>query len=208
MEPVRTIAIVEDHPLVRDGMLAACSGVDAWQVVMSGDTVDGVLALETPPDVVLLDLDLHGVLVTVEQVTSLMDRGSHVLVVSALAAPDLVRHLLRAGVTGFASKREPTATLVEAIAAAMEGAPWTSSDLAALLARDPERPELSEREQRALTLYASGLKLQSVARVMGVKPTTVKEYIERVRSKYEQVGRPAPTKVHLHRVAEQDGFLD
>ena len=203
-----TIAIVEDHPLSREGMLAVCRSVPDWVVVSSGDNLQQVLDLDTAPSVVVLDLDLGGTLVTAEDAQRIMDRGSRVLVVSALASPDLVRKLLRAGVTGFASKHESTDALIEAITAASTGVTWTSVELAAMVARDPERPELSEREQRALTLYASGLKLQSVARIMEVKPSTVKEYIERVRAKYAAVGRPAPTKVHLARVADEDGLLD
>jgi len=42
---------------------------------------------------------------------------------------------------------------------------------------------------------------------MEVKPSTVKEYIERIRAKYEALGRHAPTKVHLARNAEEDGYL-
>lgn len=203
-----TIAIVEDHPLARAGMQAVCGSVADWSVVWSGDSIEDLLTRPESPQVVILDLDLHGRLVSVQDVEHLRVRGSRVLVVSALASPDLVRSLLRAGVTGFASKHEPTEVLIEAIAAAAAGELWTSTELAAMVERDPERPVLSEREQRALSLYASGLKLQSVARIMGVKPSTVKEYIQRVRAKYEEVGRAAPTKVHLARVAEQDGYLE
>lgn len=203
-----TIAIVEDHPLARAGMHGVCAGQEDWSVIWSGDDLRSCLVMEEAPDVVVLDLDLHGVLVSAADVERLILRGSRVLVVSALASPDLVRSLLRAGVTGFASKHEPTEVLVEAIAAAAAGEAWTSTELAAMVERDPERPTLSEREQRALSLYASGLKLQSVARIMGVKPSTVKEYIERVRAKYAEVGRAAPTKVHLARNAEQDGFFE
>lgn len=201
------IAVVEDHPLARAGMLAVCASQDGWQVVWEGAEVAALLQMPIAPDVVILDLDLNGRIVSVEEVDQILARGSRVLVVSALGSPSLVRRLLRAGVTGFASKHEPTETLIEAITAAVAGESWTSTELAAIVARDPERPQLSEQEQRTLTLYASGLKLHSVARMMGVKPSTVKQYIERIRAKYEEVGRPAPTKVHLAQVATEDGYL-
>jgi len=201
------IAILEDHPLARAGLVTLCASQALWSVVWSGDAISDLLEVSPVPDVVILDLELNGRFVSVAETQQLLARGSRVLIVSALADPELVRNLLRIGVTGFASKHEPTEVLVEAIAAAAAKEQWTSSELAAMVERDPQRPVLSEREQRALALYASGLKLQSVARLMGVKPSTVKEYIERVRAKYQDVGREAPTKVHLARVAEEDGYL-
>ena len=202
-----TIAVIEDHPLALAGMNAVCATNPAWQVVHSGDSITDLLTGKNMCDIVILDLELHGHLVTVAQIKELLDAGSRVLVVSALTSPTRVRSLLRAGVTGFVSKHEPQEVLLDAIQAAAVGEPWTSVDLAAMLERDPQRPALSEQEQRALSLYASGLKLQSVARIMDVKPSTVKEYIERIRAKYEAIGRYAPTKVHLARNAEEDGYL-
>jgi len=69
-------------------------------------------------------------------------------------------------------------------------------------------PQFSIQELRALRLYTSGLRLADVAAEMGVKDTTEKEYIQRVRQKYQAVGRPVPTKVHLRINAEHDGLLD
>lgn len=70
------------------------------------------------------------------------------------------------------------------------------------------QPQFSIQELSALQLYASGLKLVEVATQMGVKVTTAKEYVQRVRQKYEAVGRPAPSKLHLRINAQQDGLLD
>jgi DNA-binding NarL/FixJ family response regulator len=207
MEDKIRIAVIEDHPLVMVGLVSMCAQVPEWEVVLNGDELGSVNSLEVPADVVLLDLELNGKIVTVADVSAILNRGSRILIVSALASPDRVRTMLAAGVTGFASKHASTDSLIEGIWAAVRGDFWTSSELAALLERDPHRPQLSMQEQRALALYASGLKLQSVARMMDVKPSTVKEYIQRVRQKYEEVGRAAPTKIHLARNAEEDGIL-
>ena len=55
----------------------------------------------------------------------------------------------------------------------------------------------SDKELEALRLYACGLKLDSVARRMGMAPSTAKQYIDRVRDKYAQVGHPARAKADL-----------
>jgi DNA-binding NarL/FixJ family response regulator len=208
MDSRMTVAIVDDHALVREGLADICLAHPGITVVYTGEDLAELAAVDPPPALVLLDLDLNGRTVTRTQAEAILDRGSSILVVSALGSPDTVRAMLRAGVAGFVSKRESTSVLHEAIDAVMAGGSWTTPDLAAILARDPERPQLSEQEQRALVLYASGLKIQSVARQLGVKPTTAKEYIERVRAKYAAVGRPAPTKVHLHTIAQEDGLLE
>jgi DNA-binding CsgD family transcriptional regulator len=76
-----------------------------------------------------------------------------------------------------------------------------------MLAAGPEAPDLSPRERDALRLYASGLKLAAVARRMDISPHTVKEYLDRVRMKYQQVGRPARTRTELYAEARRDGLL-
>jgi len=73
---------------------------------------------------------------------------------------------------------------------------------------DLTRPHFSGQERRTLQLYATGMKLAAIAREMGVKVTTVKEYVERIRGKYAAVGRPAPTVLHLRINAQQDGLLE
>jgi DNA-binding CsgD family transcriptional regulator len=67
--------------------------------------------------------------------------------------------------------------------------------------------QLSAREREVLRLYATGLPLKVVADRLGIAYSTAKENINRVRVKYVDVGRPAPTKVDLLRRAVEDGIL-
>ena len=69
-------------------------------------------------------------------------------------------------------------------------------------------PELAPRETEAITLYAAGLPLKSVATRMGLSQETVKQYLNRCRAKYAAVGRPAQTKTELYRRAIEDGYLE
>jgi DNA-binding NarL/FixJ family response regulator len=207
----RTVAVVDDHALVRQGLVRALvsdPGLDV-EVVHDGEDPVAVLGLEAAPSLVLLDLDLDGTPVDVDVVRALVERGSSILVVSALGDPAVVRSLVAAGVAGFVSKRESTEALIEAVTAVLGGASWTTPELAGILASDdaPGRPSLSPQEHRALVLYASGLTLESVARRMEVKPGTVREYLARVRAKYELSGRPVRTKTDLYREAVRDGLL-
>jgi DNA-binding SARP family transcriptional activator/tetratricopeptide (TPR) repeat protein len=67
----------------------------------------------------------------------------------------------------------------------------------------PQRPakcvQLSVREDALLTAYVSGMTLEAAARQVGIRPTTAKTYLRRVKAKYQAIGRPAQTKVELAR---------
>lgn len=67
--------------------------------------------------------------------------------------------------------------------------------------------QLSVREREVVRLYATGLPLKAVADRLGISYSTAKENITRVRVKYVEVGRPAPTKVDLLRRAMEDGLV-
>ena len=91
-----------------------------------------------------------------------------------------------------------------------DGQGFLSPEWASAIAGDLERvaPALTPRELSAVRLYAAGMKLTSVARRLGVGPETARTYLNRAREKYASVGRPAPTKTDLYRVAVEDGLLD
>ena len=70
------------------------------------------------------------------------------------------------------------------------------------------RPQLSPRQRTVLRAYAeSNELLPTVARRLGLEPETVKTHLRRVRAKYDEVGRPAPTRRDLYVRAVEDGLL-
>ncbi len=205
-----TVAVIEDHILVRDGFVSALTE-SGFIVAHAGASPAELLRRDIEVDVVLLDLDLGAEgAATPEDVSAMNKRGWRVLLVSAMAQQSQVRAFLRADVAGYVPKWESRDTLTKAIRDTADGADMTSRELAGIIFADddPQRPPLSEQEQVALRLYASGLKMSSVARHMNVSPHTAKEYIKRVREKYAAAGRAAPTKTDLYREAVRDHLLD
>lgn len=209
------IALVEDHVLQRRRTEEIIGRQADLRVVASCATLPEFVAwlerapVADRPHVLVLDLSVdRGPSVEVETVRALVRDGIRVLVFSALASPPLVRQVLRAGVSGVVGKRDSEQAVVDAVWAAIEGREWVTRELAAAIAGDGKRPALSDQEERALVLYASGLTLGEVAKAMGVKPDTAKTYITRVKAKYEAVGRPVRTKVEIGRAAAADGYLD
>lgn len=205
------LAIIDDHELVREG-LRALLGSDAsvtaegYVVVYCGDSVAD--AIGSGVDVALLDVELGSDQPDVAtNCRALVSSGVGVLLISAFDEPGAVRAGLASGALGFVPKRVSLDDLHEALRSVAADEMYLSVDLAALLASGPEVPDLSPRERDALRLYASGLKLAAVARRMDISPHTVKEYLDRVRTKYQQVGRPARTRTELYAEASRDGLL-
>jgi DNA-binding SARP family transcriptional activator/tetratricopeptide (TPR) repeat protein len=90
------------------------------------------------------------------------------------------------------------AELGEAIYEVAAGRPHPPPQLAAR--QQPAKcVRLSVREHALLTAYVSGMTLEAAARQVGIRPTTAKTYLSRVRAKYQAIGRPAHTKLELAR---------
>ncbi len=204
------VVILDDHALFHQALLTWLqSRAPGVEVEYAGSEIESALAAAPSSDVVLLDLDLGPDAPSLpELVASFRAADCRVLIVSALGSPRLVRQGLACGALGYMSKREDPADLLEAIRIVAAGEGFLTQEMAAILAEAPQDvPNLSIQELSALRLYASGLKLDSVARRMNVSPATAKEYLDRVRSKYAQAHRDVHTKSDMRRVAVEDGFL-
>lgn len=205
------VMVIEDHPLFRDALQSRILQVipDATFTYV-GESLDAALEThgEAPADLAILDLDLGDSQSPVMNTTRLADAGVRVMIVSALADPATVRSALRAGALGFISKQSPSDEFENVLRLTLEGEPSTSRDVAAILSSDETLTvPLSEREKTAMVLYASGLKIDAVARRMEIKPATAQEYIKRVRDKYLRAGISVPTKTDLYRRAQAEGLV-
>jgi len=204
------IAILEDHPL----MLRALSANLALQLpdiefIYQGKSIADATSVISAGgcDLALLDLDLGDGIPPIQNLEKLLATGTPVLIVSALAEQFLVRQALTNGASGFISKNANEATLLDAVKSIISGENYMSADIATILLSDKTDPGLSAQEKQALSLYASGLKLDAVARSMNLSRSTASEYIQRARKKYIKVGVNLPTKTDLYRQAHKDGLL-
>jgi two-component system, NarL family, nitrate/nitrite response regulator NarL len=203
--------ILEDHPLVREALaerlVRHLGDVD---FVYTGDSVSAALAAieGRGVDCVVMDLDLNDSVSPIVNVVSLAETGAPVLIVSALGDGVTIRAAFTAGVIGFLSKSAEPEEFIAAIEAALRGDKYTSAEAAAAMLADSDSlVDLSDQERRAMVLYASGLKMRAVARHMGVSESTAREYIRRLRAKYEKAGAPLPSKTELYRMAQREGIL-
>lgn len=202
------LAIVDDHELVREGLraLIEAQGDGSVEICYSGAIV--AEAATARPTVALLDVELGPGSADVATNTAVFDAAEvPVLLISAFDDPLTIRAGMRAGALGFVPKRVTYEQLMEALMTVAKDELYLSIDLASMLASASETPDLSPRELDALRLYASGLKLSAVAHRMGISPHTAKEYLDRVRTKYREVGRPVATRTELYAAASRDGLL-
>ncbi|WP_434810445.1 response regulator transcription factor [Microbacterium sp. bgisy189] len=208
------VALIDDHESVRLGLEAACERAGK-QVVFSGSSVTAYVDWRTfanalPADVVVLDLTLGDGTTVTENVTRLVRDGSSVIIHSVADRPAAVREALAAGAAGIVSKSSRIDEVIAAVRTVARGDHLDNVEWASAVEGDRAfaDAQLSARERDVLRLYAAGLPLKMVADRLGIAYSTAKENITRVRVKYVEVGRPAPTKVDLLRRAMEDGLVD
>lgn len=201
-------ALIDDQPPILKSVVDTLA--DAFSVIEFAEArhVDQITSMNVDFDVVILDIELRDGSNATDNVAAMVERGWPTLLYTQETNSGVVGRCFRAGAVGIVGKGEELSTLVEAIGIVLSGQPYLSGDWASALDADAAQiPDLAPREAEALRLYAAGLPMKSVARRMGISPDTVKEYLMRVRHRYELVGRPAPTKTDLYRRAIEDGLL-
>jgi two-component system nitrate/nitrite response regulator NarL len=204
-----TVAIIDDHPVVVEGVRSWLAHEPRLTVVATGDDPDAVLStLDRTPDVILLDLRLHGQLV-IDKVAELSTAGRRVVVYSEHTESEIILAVLDAGAVAFLAKREGREHCVETVLAAASDRPYVPPALAGAIVGDRRagRPVLSDKEREALLLWFQSMSKASVARRMHISEHTVKQYVDRARIKYARAGRPAATKAALLARAIEDGLV-
>ncbi|MEO7122996.1 MAG: response regulator transcription factor [Lacisediminihabitans sp.] len=198
--PIR-VAVVDDHRLVLDGIVAHLSarhlGID---VVVSEASWAALLAHSAfPVDVVVLDLKLDDRIPIGTKIRALTAAGSHTIVISRHTDASTIYTAVQAGALGFVPKTETADELVAAIRSAAAGVQHHNEPLLNAMTGTPANalPGLGRREQRALVLYASGRTIKEVASAMETTDETVKSYIKRARRKYRIAGTDLGSKIKL-----------
>jgi DNA-binding NarL/FixJ family response regulator len=201
------IAVVDDDLMLIEGLRAWTRDSGELRLTGAFPTVDDFLnGMSSRPTVVLLDLMLRDRSDPEVNVRRLAGAGHQILIVSAWAEPELVAAAFAAGARGCITKDKDLAMLAAAVRQIASGETIYSQELASALLRDSRimRPHLSAREREILMAYVSGMTLEAAARHIGVKPATARTYLDRVKAKYEESGRPAYTKLELANRVRED----
>jgi DNA-binding NarL/FixJ family response regulator len=192
---VLKILIVDDHPVVREGLAMQIATQPDLAVCGEAEDVAGALALleSARPDVAIIDISLkngNGI----DLIRRIRDRQSavRILVWSMYAENLYAERALRAGAQGYLHKGRATHNLLDAIRAVLAGKVYVSGELADQLlnrvvgAKAAERSpvdRLSDRELEAFGLMGHGLTTEAIAAKMHVSPKTVETYRARIKEK-------------------------
>ena len=187
--PAIRLLIVDDHPVVRDGLRGIFAVEAGFDVV--GEAQDGAEAVtrarDLQPDVVLMDLRMPA-MGGVEAIARLRETAPsvRVLVLTTFDADHDVLPAIEAGATGYLLKDAPRDELVRAVRAAFKGEPVLSPSVAGRLmgrVRRPPEDELSQRELEVLRLVAGGAANREAAARLFVSEATVKTHLLHIYSK-------------------------
>ncbi len=184
--PSIRILVVDDHPIVRQGLsdlLARESDLEVLAAVDSGEAALAAVATQRP-DVVLLDLRL-GDMDGLEVLAGLRQRHPQlrVLILSAQDGDAGIAQALRAGAAGYLLKSMTNQQIVGAIRAAFSGRYNPTGVVAEKLAQFAFCSELTAREVDVLRLAAQGLSNRKIGDELGLSEHTVKSYFRNVLTK-------------------------
>lgn len=207
MEPTNAIRllVVDDHPMMRDGICASVARHDDLAVV--GEAGDGHEALakfrELRPDVTLMDIQMPrlGGIEALEAIRA--ERPDAVVLILTTYPGDAQAHrALQAGAAGYLLKSCLRKDLVDTIRAVHARRRVISPDVAQELALHAPQERLSEREVAVLRLVADGQANKQIAWALQVSLETVKSHLKTI---FEKLG--VDDRTHAVTIATRRGFL-
>ena len=194
------ILVADDHPVVRDGLVAVLRTQPDLEVVAeaSSGREAVIRAAQTTPDVVLLDLEMPG-MDGVETLARLREEHADVRVIifTAFDTDERILAAVQAGAQGYLLKGAPREEIFNAIRVVHEGGSLLQPVVASKLLRQvsekqevpPEAERLTPRESEVLQLLAQGLQNKEIARDLVITERTVKFHVSSILSKLDAGNR-------------------
>jgi len=189
--PIRVI-LVDDHPVVRDGMANIVNQQKDMRVVAEADDGDAAIALyeEHLPDVMVLDLRMprrDGVSV-VEEVLDRHPKARLLIMTTYDGDEDIFKSLSR-GAKGYLLKDAPRQEILTAIRAVAADQPYTSGGIAAKALQRLARPSLTQRELDVLQQLAEGRSNKDIGRRLQITEGTAKTHVKAILTKLDAISR-------------------
>ena len=179
-----SVLIVDDHPVVRQGLRALLEVQD--DMTVAGEAGDGPVAISLAetlrPDIVLLDLKLPG-MDGIAVLAPLRAAGLRVLVLTSATEPTAAAAAVRAGAAGVVYKDIDPAALVRAIRSVHDGNMLLAPEAVGSLVRGSRADTLTAREREVLAGIADGKSNREIARLLHVSEKTVKAHVSAVLAK-------------------------
>jgi DNA-binding NarL/FixJ family response regulator len=198
-DPIRLV-VVDDHPVVREGLRSFLGTREGMEVVGEADDVDGAVreAERLAPDVVLLDLVLPGGggVAALPRLLGL-DPAPKVIILTSFGADEQALAAVRGGASGWLGKDVPPAELENAIRTVHRGGSVLDPAIAARVlgevasggSGDPHLEQLTTREREVLALLGQGLSNRDLAAQLFVAEKTIKTHVSSILAKLHLTDR-------------------
>ena len=188
MTPATKVVIVDDHPMVAEGIQSILESYDDIEVMgtlsngrQAIDRIDGL-----DPDVVLMDLNMPqvGGLTATEMILERRP-GTRIVILSMHDNPEYISSALSHGAVGYLLKDVPTDEIKQAIEAVMRGETYlcTGAQGSIAPASGEDREALTEREQTILLQLAQGKSNKEVAGSLDISVRTVETHRKNIKRK-------------------------
>jgi two-component system, NarL family, response regulator len=192
-DAVITVMIVDDHPVVREGLAAIFKSQKDIKVV--GEASNGEEACELSdqllPDVLLLDLRMpkKDGLQVINELSGRRGPKPRIIVMTTYESEEDIRRTLKAGARGFLAKGTAPQQIRDAVRRVAQGESLLPPAIASKLAESMAHPELSERELQVLQYMASGRSNKEIGQVLYISENTVKAHVKSILAKLDAMGR-------------------
>ncbi len=207
------VAVIDEHEVVRAGV--------QWWLAEQNSPLTVVSSFARPAqylawlhndrgvDVLVTEIQENGHAPDLDSLRELCAAVPAVVVHSRLTAPEIILASLDAGALSYVSKSDGMEHLLIALESAGAAQRYASPRMSEAIdqSTDLGRLNLSDREKQVLTAWLRTDSKEEVARSLHIAPATVRTHVQRVRIKYANAGRPAPTKSALLARAIEDGIV-
>ncbi len=205
-----TVLLVDDHPVVREGLTAMLETQPDMEVV--GEAADGQeavrMAVALRPDVILMDLQMPG-MNGVEAIQHIrQDRPeAQVIILTTYDSDEYIFAGIEAGAKGYLLKGTSRADLLKAVRAASRGESLLEPVVARKLVekytqlsrKEPDQDALSERELEVLRMVARGARNKEIARELYITEKTAKAHVSNILAKLGASDRTEAVTLALKR---------
>lgn len=200
-DPIR-IAVVDDHPLFREGVAFTLDTAGGFEVVGQGASAADALKIvsQERPDIILLDVSMPGNGIEAARTISAMAPEVLIIILTVSESEEHVAAALQAGARGYVLKGSSAQELVRTVRAVREGDSYVSPGLAARLLtqmkqqqsagnvhalRNDDVAELTAREDEILGFVSRGLTNKEIASRLALSEKTVKHYMTNIMNKLQ-----------------------
>ncbi|MDX0520370.1 LuxR C-terminal-related transcriptional regulator [Sinorhizobium medicae] len=195
------VAVIDDHPLFREGVSRSLSEIEGFEIVAEGGSRDEAIAIARShnPDVMLIDISMPGGGLNAIPAILTVAPSQKIVMLTVSEANDDVAAALKEGAKGYILKGIGARALADVIRTVASGESYVAPTLSAKLltgqlvnpapAKSNLVAELTRREQEVLHLVASGMSNKQIARKLDLHEKTVKHHMTQIMAKLNVANR-------------------